>query len=107
MASTTGKRLLVVLGNQLFPLQHLKDYRDALIFMREDRGLCTYERHHQQKVVLFLAAMRAYRPFTTRVKPEQLFTAQKSARHMLDVIDGLELEDTGGFFAWDGSLIGY
>ncbi len=61
MPSTTGKRLLVVLGNQLFPLQHLEEFRDALVFMREDRGLCTYERHHQQKIVLFLAAMRAYR----------------------------------------------
>jgi deoxyribodipyrimidine photolyase-related protein len=28
--------------------------------MAEDVGLCTYERHHQQKIVLFLAAMRAY-----------------------------------------------
>ena len=29
--------------------------------MAEDLGLCTYVRHHQQKIVLFLAAMRAYR----------------------------------------------
>ena len=28
--------------------------------MAEDVGLCTYEKHHQQKIVLFLAAMRAY-----------------------------------------------
>lgn len=28
--------------------------------MAEDLGLCTYEKHHQQKIVLFLAAMRAY-----------------------------------------------
>ena len=61
MAASSDKRLFVVLGNQLFPLQHLEEHRDALIFMREDRGLCTYERHHQQKIVLFLAAMRAYR----------------------------------------------
>ena len=30
------------------------------VFMAEDVGLCTYEKHHQQKIVLFLAAMRAY-----------------------------------------------
>ena len=30
------------------------------VFMAEDVGLCTYEKHHQQKLVLFLAAMRAY-----------------------------------------------
>jgi len=29
--------------------------------MMEDLGLCTYVRHHQQKIVLFLAAMRSYR----------------------------------------------
>lgn len=28
--------------------------------MAEDLGLCTYVRHHQQKIVLFLAAMRSY-----------------------------------------------
>lgn len=31
------------------------------VFMAEDIGLCTYVRHHQQKLVLFLAAMRSYR----------------------------------------------
>ncbi len=54
-------RLLVVLGNQLFPIEHLDACRDAQVFMAEDHGLCTYVRHHQQKIVLFLAAMRAYR----------------------------------------------
>ncbi len=54
-------RLLVVLGNQLFPIPHLEPARDAVVFMAEDLGLCTYERHHQQKIVLFLAAMRSYR----------------------------------------------
>jgi len=53
--------VLVVLGNQLFPLAHLERHRDAVIFMAEDVGLCTYVRHHQQKIVLFLAAMRSYR----------------------------------------------
>ena len=30
------------------------------MFMAEDAGLCTYEKHHQQKIVMFLAAMRSY-----------------------------------------------
>ncbi|MEM9208875.1 MAG: cryptochrome/photolyase family protein, partial [Pseudomonadota bacterium] len=55
------RQLLVILGNQLFPLEHLEGHRDATVFMAEDLGLCTYVRHHQQKIVLFLAAMRAYR----------------------------------------------
>ena len=55
-----SKALLVILGNQLFPLEHLPPATDVSIFMAEDTGLCTYVRHHQQKIVLFLAAMRAY-----------------------------------------------
>jgi deoxyribodipyrimidine photolyase-related protein len=54
------RRLLVVLGNQLFPPERLQDCRDAVVFMAEDVGLCTYVKHHQQKIVLFLAAMRSY-----------------------------------------------
>ena len=52
--------MLVILGNQLFPLDHLPPPDVAPVFMAEDVGLCTYVKHHQQKIVLFLAAMRAY-----------------------------------------------
>lgn len=52
--------MLVILGNQLFPLEYLPPADSTQIFMAEDVGLCTYEKHHQQKIVLFLAAMRAY-----------------------------------------------
>ena len=52
--------MLVVLGNQLFPLRNLPEPGSMPVFMAEDVGLCTYEKHHQQKIVLFLAAMRAY-----------------------------------------------
>ena len=50
----------MVLGNQLFSPDHLQGCSDAVVFMAEDLGLCTYVRHHQQKIVLFLAAMRSY-----------------------------------------------
>jgi deoxyribodipyrimidine photolyase-related protein len=53
-------RLLVVLGNQLFPPACLRDLEVSSVFMAEDLGLCTYVRHHQQKVVLFLSAMRSH-----------------------------------------------
>ena len=52
---------LVILGNQLFPIEQLSGSRGLPIFMAEDLGLCTYVRHHRQKIVLFLAAMREYR----------------------------------------------
>ena len=61
MTSSTSRPLTVVLGNQLFPLEHFDDLRDGPVFMAEDLGLCTYVRHHQQKIVLFLAAMRSFR----------------------------------------------
>jgi deoxyribodipyrimidine photolyase-related protein len=55
-----SKALLVILGNQLFPAEHLPPATEVSVFMAEDVGLCTYVRHHQQKIVLFLAAMRSY-----------------------------------------------
>lgn len=44
-------------------------------------------------------------PFQGRVPEGKLFTPQRAARQLLGVIDGLEPEDSGGFFAWDGQTI--
>ncbi|BAM02964.1 cryptochrome/photolyase family protein [Phycisphaera mikurensis] len=59
------KRAAVVLGNQLFEAKHWTqagvDPAGTPLFMAEDLGLCTYFRHHQHKLVLFLAAMRSHR----------------------------------------------
>ncbi len=55
-----ARRGLVVLGNQLFPLAEFAQFSRDPVFMSEDQGLCTYVRHHQQKIVLFLAAMREH-----------------------------------------------
>ena len=55
-----ARPILVILGNQLFPRKHLPDPGDVSVFMCEDMSLCTYVRHHQQKIVLFLSAMRSY-----------------------------------------------
>jgi len=53
--------LRVVLGNQLFaPATLPADARGLPVFMAEDVGLCTYTRHHKQKIALFLAAMRSH-----------------------------------------------
>ena len=46
-------------------------------------------------------------PFRSRVPPGKLFTPDVAAAHLLRVIDGLTPDDTGGFFAWDGSRITY
>ena len=52
------KKMLVLLGNQLFPDDCLASFRGHRIFMAEDIGLCTYFRFHQHKIALFLSAMR-------------------------------------------------
>ena len=46
-------------------------------------------------------------PFTSRTPMDKLFSPEQSASYLLSVIDGLTPEQTGGFFAWDGSEIGY
>lgn len=47
------------------------------------------------------------RPFQSRVPEGQLFQPEYSASCLLQVIDQLGPEDTGGFFAWDGQRIQY
>ena len=56
-----NNKLFVILGNQLFDPEHLakNDYKN--IFMLEDYGLCTFQKHHKLKLYLYLTAMREYR----------------------------------------------
>ena len=46
-------------------------------------------------------------PFTSRTPDDRIFTAEQSASYLLSVVDGLDADDSGGFFAWDGSSIEY
>ena len=55
------KNIFVILGNQLFDPQVLKNLGFCDVFMTEDYDLCTYEKHHKLKLYLFLCAMREYR----------------------------------------------
>ena len=53
--------LFFILGNQLFPLKYVDRFKkDHLFYMAEDYELCTYEKHHKQKILLFLSSMRSY-----------------------------------------------
>lgn len=47
------------------------------------------------------------RPFTKRVPESKLFTPAMSATKLLGVLDALSSDQTGGFFAYDGSQIDY
>ena len=53
-------KFFLILGNQLFNTKYLKNYKDHSFFMCEDYGLCTYEKHHKLKILLFLSSMRSY-----------------------------------------------
>ena len=54
-------KLFFILGNQLFPIQHLNSFKnDHIFFMAEDYQLCTYEKHHKLKILLFLSSMRSH-----------------------------------------------
>ena len=63
-----SKSLFLILGNQLFSTKHIKNYKDSTFYMCEDLGLCTYQKHHKLKILLFLSSMRSY---ADRLKKEK------------------------------------
>ena len=47
------------------------------------------------------------KPFQKNVKNDKLFPVDFTATQLLDIVDGLTLDHTGGFFAWDGQPIDF
>lgn len=47
------------------------------------------------------------KPFQGNVPDDKLFTPEFAAERLLCVLDRVTSADSGGFFAWDGSRIGY
>lgn len=45
------------------------------------------------------------RPFQGGVPPDKLFSTERAVRQLLGIIDGVTREQSGRFFAWDGSEI--
>jgi NAD(P)-dependent dehydrogenase (short-subunit alcohol dehydrogenase family) len=45
------------------------------------------------------------KPFQGNVPDHKLFSQERAVAQLLDVVDGLRREDSGKFFAWDGSPI--
>ena len=56
-----SKEAFIVLGNQLFPLNHIQDFKSCHFFMAEDYDLCTYYKFHKHKLIFYLSAMREYK----------------------------------------------
>ena len=59
--SLSDQSLLILLGNQLFSEDIISRANCEHIFMAEDYNLCSYEKHHKLKILMFLAAMREKR----------------------------------------------
>ena len=51
---------LLVLGDHLFPAEHLAAFHSMPVFMAEDTELCARYRFHKHKIIYFLSAMRSY-----------------------------------------------
>ncbi len=54
------KSLFLILGNQLFPQNYLNKHKNSTFFMCESYDLCTFQKHHKLKLILFLSSMRSY-----------------------------------------------
>lgn len=54
------KRLLIILGDQLFNSCEVEIESDTLVFMAEDFELATRYKYHKHKIIFFFAAMRSY-----------------------------------------------
>ena len=54
-------KLFLILGNQLFPINNFEEFKnDHIFYMAEDYELCSYEKHHKLKILLFLSSMRSH-----------------------------------------------
>ena len=88
-------KLFITLGNQLFPIKYLSRFKnDHLFFMAEDYGLCTYEKHHKLKILLFLSAMRSHAENLKNISSE---TGCKYT--VVDVLDSAKIEGLKNEFA--------
>lgn len=66
-------------------------------------------RRNRQSIVLQLhpgtVATDLSKPFQSNVRKGKLFTPEYSAEKLMSVIDQATAEDSGSFFAYDGSRI--
>ncbi len=85
------KKLFIVLGNQLFNLNFFEKYKkDHIFFMAEDYGLCTYEKHHKHKIILFLSAMRSFADELKKNSFSVIYKKINDADFKLDYIEKLK-----------------
>lgn len=68
-----------------------------------------YSRKSSKTIVALLhpgtTNTRLSKPFQRNVPPEKLFAVERTVRQLFAVIEGLQPEDSGQFFSWDGSRL--
>ncbi len=96
-------KLFIILGNQLFNPQYLKNYKDHIFYMSEDYELCTYEKHHKLKILLFLSSMRSFKDELTsknyKVIYEDINTNFKTAyeKKLVKIIKNKKIKEISFF----------
>jgi deoxyribodipyrimidine photolyase-related protein len=85
-------KIFVVLGNHLFNPDFFSQYKDDHIFyMAEDLGLCTYEKHHKHKILLFLSSMRSFCDELKEKKFEVIYKRIEDNDFELDYLEKLKI----------------
>ena len=86
------KECFVVLGNQLFDKKYLTEFKNSCdFFIQEDMGLCSYFKHHKQKIYYFLASMREYRDYLKKNNFKvNYISLDKNISNFKDYFDGLK-----------------
>ena len=84
--------LLIILGNQLFPIEEIKRTKIKKVFMKEDLGLCTNYRHHKLKIFFFLSSMRQYRDYLLENGYEVIYHSIDDQSFDVDFLKALDQE---------------
>ena len=79
--------ILLILGNQLFPIEYIKKTKVKKIFIAEDFGLATNHKYHKLKIFMFLSSMRQYRDNLIKNGYEVYYHSieEKDFKHQFDI----------------------
>lgn len=71
--------MLLLLGDQLFPLESLKKIKFDIIFMAEDQNLASRYKFHKQKIVFFFSSMREQADLLKKKYPVDYWKLEKKS----------------------------
>ena len=93
----SNKEILLILGNQLFPLEYIEKTKVNKIFMAEDLGLTTNHKHHKLKILMFLWSMRQYKDNLIKEETVSINFKGKHLGLYLDQIKTLNIHEYKSF----------